>query len=231
VNPTAALPAGDRLLRYITKTESGCWEWQRCKTAFGYGRIGYGGRVWTTHRLAAACWLDFDTSSGLQVLHHCDNPPCINPEHLFIGTAADNMQDCAAKNRLGGGRKWRTLYCHRGHFLAGDNRAGKYGACRTCRDAYPRQPKERRAELRWQQQPIVPLEVGQLWDDCDPRNAGRRVRVVEVGGSHAVVIAVRSADAALSRIPRRGRVALWRFRPGSGGFRLVAYRLAHGTDQ
>jgi hypothetical protein len=54
---------------------------------------------WRVHRLAAVIWLGFDDDSSLLVCHHCDNPSCFNPAHLFIGTSLDNAIDKIAKNR------------------------------------------------------------------------------------------------------------------------------------
>lgn len=77
-----------------------CWEWTRGKTPAGYGMFNLPGQgIKYTHRYA------FETANGLvlpkkmQVCHKCDNPPCCNPNHLFAGTATDNMQDMIAKGR------------------------------------------------------------------------------------------------------------------------------------
>ena len=51
------------------------------------------------HRLSAWLWSGFDLGSGLNVLHRCDNPPCFNPEHLFVGTQSQNMNEMLAKGR------------------------------------------------------------------------------------------------------------------------------------
>ncbi len=73
---------------------TGCWEWQG-----GLNR-GYGttqGRL--VHRVAWELWKG-PIPRGLKVCHDCDNPPCFNPDHLFIGTTRDNLLDAARKGRL-----------------------------------------------------------------------------------------------------------------------------------
>lgn len=80
-------------------TASSCWEWNGPKRGRGYGLIHVEGKIMGIHRLSAFLFLGFDTSSPLFVCHKCDNPPCFNPDHLFIGTALENMQDKERKGR------------------------------------------------------------------------------------------------------------------------------------
>lgn len=78
-----------------------CWMWTgalRSKTRL-YGTIKVSGFQESVSRMAAMLWLE-DYQCDLFVLHHCDNPTCFNPKHLFMGTHSDNMIDCARKGRL-----------------------------------------------------------------------------------------------------------------------------------
>jgi len=88
----------DRLKARIEVNENDCWEWRGYKDADGYGAIRYKGKVVRTHRLMYQ--LAVADIGGLHVCHHCDNPSCINPIHLFLGTHKDNMHDAMRKSRL-----------------------------------------------------------------------------------------------------------------------------------
>lgn len=75
-----------------------CWPWMRVPSTGGYGLAKYKGRRRIASRVA---WelTNGPIPGGMQVLHHCDNPPCCNPAHLFLGTVADNVADMIAKGR------------------------------------------------------------------------------------------------------------------------------------
>lgn len=75
-----------------------CWEWQAARTPCGYGVFQMRGTLVYAHRFSYT--LSFGRIPyGLDVCHHCDNPKCVNPSHLFVGTAHDNLVDCVSKQR------------------------------------------------------------------------------------------------------------------------------------
>lgn len=88
-------------VRVIPEPNCGCWLWTGAVTPSGYGKLKIGGRkgkFWVASRVAWS--LHFGPiPSGLFVCHRCDNPPCCNPDHLFLGSHKENMQDCSKKRR------------------------------------------------------------------------------------------------------------------------------------
>jgi hypothetical protein len=100
-------PLADRFWEKVSRGGSTdeCWGWNGARHLHGYGIILEGGRGSVPIGAHRASWLlhNGPIPDGLWVLHKCDNPPCCNPEHLFLGTVKDNSVDCARKGRVRGG--------------------------------------------------------------------------------------------------------------------------------
>lgn len=104
-----ARPVEERLWSRVDKdgpiiyTELGaCWIWTggKSRDSHQYGRIDYQGKIRHTHQVS---WIltNGPIPQGMHVLHKCDNPPCVNPSHLYLGDDADNHRDAIARGRIG----------------------------------------------------------------------------------------------------------------------------------
>lgn len=80
------------------RSDDECWNWSACKRGMGYGALGTGKGVVDAHRFSYQIHFG-EIPADLCVLHHCDNPSCVNPKHLFLGTLKDNIIDKTNKNR------------------------------------------------------------------------------------------------------------------------------------
>lgn len=86
------------MIRIKVDPKTTCWTWVGAVSSNGYGHININGKLISAHRLS---WeLFHNEKPGKKfVLHKCDNPLCVNPDHLFLGTNSDNQRDCIAKGR------------------------------------------------------------------------------------------------------------------------------------
>lgn len=96
-------PVTMEYIRTQVHVEGECWVWKK-KTKNPYGSIDIDGKHLLVHRVV---WklVNGPVPEGLDVLHTCDNPPCCNPKHLFVGTAKDNVRDMISKGR----QNWSNL--------------------------------------------------------------------------------------------------------------------------
>ena len=120
-----------RFLKYVEigKLDE-CWEWKGATLEFGHGQFFWlSQEIYTAH--AAAYELFVGSRKGKCVLHSCDNPPCVNPGHLWLGTHQENMDDMVRKNRSSGKLTLKKAIKIRQLFSTGDyslkRLARKYG--------------------------------------------------------------------------------------------------------
>jgi hypothetical protein len=104
-------PLAERIMAHVEfEPNTGCWLWTGTHDRAGYGRVlrgvkGKDRRMASAHRSAWLAFRGFDAAE-MDVCHRCDTPPCVNPDHLFLGTARDNVHDSIRKGRF---LRWRKV--------------------------------------------------------------------------------------------------------------------------
>jgi hypothetical protein len=134
----------ERFALRVQKLGDGCWEWQGYQDPVGYGRFRFRGTMWLAHRVS---WVlaNGEIPDRLLVCHRCDNPPCVNPGHLFLGTTQDNALDKMSK-----GRHWaqKITHCPAGHEYDHVNTHHRPDGRRDCRTCRRERIRAKRAGLR-----------------------------------------------------------------------------------
>lgn len=128
-----------------------CWVWNGYADKDGYGQKKINRRPLRIHRLAWA-WANWNGEgdwkaipAGMQVCHHCDNPPCVNPKHLFLGTTGDNTRDMVRKGRQ---HHQKKTHCPQGHPYSGTNLYVYKGQQRMCKACHLAGENARSAAIR-----------------------------------------------------------------------------------
>ena len=163
--------AEEQLKKFWTKVDkkgdNECWEWVAAKNSKGYGQFGISGVSKSTHRISYVIH-NGDIPDGLFVCHTCNNPPCVNPKHLYAGSNKENMQQASNEKRLAPQQK---THCKSGHEFTPENTAfykqKKRGntltrVCKTCKKINDKRrvntpEKQKYSAEYWKQHKGIPV--------------------------------------------------------------------------
>ena len=164
---TKSMPLIERFFQKVNKSGSeaypDCWIWRGGRTSKDYGSFKYyQDRSAIGSHVSSYLFHIGEVPKGMLVRHRCDNPPCVNPEHLLLGTNSDNMKDMYARGRNGSSTKKRT-HCFRGHsfdeFGVYERKKKNGKTDRTCRECQRNKalkkrhsPETREAHLKYQRE-------------------------------------------------------------------------------
>ena len=141
---SSTLTIAEHLSAGLVRMPNGCLEWTEDTYRRGYGRISFNGKSVRTHRLA---WelANGPIPEGIYICHRCDNPPCCDVTHLFMGTPAENHADMITKGRYVSNQAART-HCPQGHEYDEANTYTWSGhrCCRACHKASEQRRKAKR---------------------------------------------------------------------------------------
>jgi hypothetical protein len=119
---------------YTPEPNTGCWLWMGAPTNKGYGQTTFMGKKNVFVHRASYFLHKGEIPAGMCVLHHCDTPACINPDHLYLGTKSDNSLDCVRRKRHFLTKYWsQRTHCKHGHEFTPENvRKHKRNNSRIC---------------------------------------------------------------------------------------------------
>ena len=150
---TKHMPLIERFFQKVDKSGNkkypDCWIWDAGRTSKDYGAFSYyPDKPPIGAHVASHLFHIGEVPKGKIVRHRCDNPPCVNPEHLLLGTNSDNMKDMFARNRQGSSNRKRT-HCRKGHEFTPENIVSKTDSDgtiqRNCRECIKISRKKNRA--------------------------------------------------------------------------------------
>lgn len=179
--PRKSRPLAERFWEKVAKGED-CWEWTAATTN-GYGTFNLGRGQGTRGAHIVAYELENGPTEGRWVLHRCDNPPCVRPDHLFLGDVQANNQDM-----IGKGRAWYQArgMCHNGHLYTDENTyidTDGRKRCRVCRRARrrvvrtPEEQQEMRRRMGTPRRERTHCPQGHTYSAENTRISGRGSRV------------------------------------------------------